>query len=117
MARQSQAGNDVLVMALAGYEAEKKRIDAAIADLQSRLGRKGPKASSGAVSSASSRKRVLSESARERIAEAQKKRWAAFKKGPAAKKTKRVLSPEGRARIIEATKRRWAAQRKASVSE
>lgn len=68
----------------------------------------------------------MSAAARQRIALAQKKRWAAFNaaKGgtsakatkaakPAPKPAKRALSAEGRARIIAATKKRWAAFRKA----
>ena len=63
-------------------------------------------------------KRTMSAAARERIAQAQKKRWAAYKadhgaKSTATKPQKRVISAEGRARIIAATKKRWAAYRKA----
>ena len=61
----------------------------------------------------------MSDAGRQRIAEAQRKRWAALKKNKpasasAAPKHKRVLSAEGRKRIIEATKKRWAAYRKAA---
>ena len=63
----------------------------------------------------------MSVAARKRIADAQRKRWAAVKKGAASeavasapKKAKRRLSPEGRRRIIEATKKRWAAVRAAA---
>ena len=78
-------------------------------------------------------KRVMSPSARARIAEAQRKRWAATKKTNAvtpakatkkaakeaspvkAKKAapkkvvKRSMSPEARARIADAQRKRWAA--------
>jgi hypothetical protein len=66
-------------------------------------------------------KRMMSAEARERIAAAQRLRWAKAKgEKPAAAakpaktgKKKRNLSPEGRARIAAAQKARWAA-RKAS---
>jgi hypothetical protein len=65
-------------------------------------------------------KRTMSPEAREKIAAAQRARWAKSKgtsaavaKAPAAtsKKKKRKLSPEGRARIVAALKARWAAKR------
>ncbi len=67
-------------------------------------------------------KRRLSAEGRRRIAEAARKRWAAFHKTAgtvkrsAAKPRKRRLSPEGRKRIIEAAKRRWAANRAADAA-
>jgi hypothetical protein len=79
-------------------------------------------ASSELVSvSPSNGRRAMSAAARKRISDAQRKRWAAEKKGAATKaaaaapkKAKRRLSPEGRRRIIEATKKRWAAVRAAA---
>ena len=75
----------------------------------------------------------MSPEAREKIAAAQRARWAKSKgsiidvvspldtlnkasKGKAAKpaKKKRKLSPEGRARIVAALKARWAAKKRAS---
>jgi hypothetical protein len=72
-----------LEAALVGYQAEAARISAAIADLQKRLGKRGgtgdvpgpfPKAP------AAHKKHRISAEGRARIAEAQKKRWAAAKK-------------------------------------
>jgi hypothetical protein len=68
-------------------------------------------------------KRTMSPSARARIAEAQKSRWAKVKQAkpeapgeakPSAKllKKKRAMSPEARARIVAAQKARWAKFRK-----
>lgn len=71
-------------------------------------------------------KRTMSPEARERIAAAQRARWAKSKgaatgssteASPAAKpakrgKKKRTMSPEARARIVAAQKRRWAAFKK-----
>jgi hypothetical protein len=60
-------------------------------------------------------KRIMSASARERIAEAQRKRWAKVKGGkpsnkPAAK-PKRTMSSEAKARIAAAQRARWAKTR------
>jgi hypothetical protein len=60
-------------------------------------------------------KRTMSPEGRERVAAAQRARWAKSKatSKPVTKATKRVLSPEGRARIVAALKARHAANRKA----
>ena len=50
----------------------------------------------------------MSAEGRARIGEAQRKRWAAKKRGG-----KRAISAEGRARIAEAARRMWAAKRAA----
>ena len=64
----------------------------------------------------------MSQAGRERIAAAQRARWAASKKSadaPASEKRrvarrpkKRVMSAEARERIAEAQRKRWAATRK-----
>ncbi len=65
------------------------------------------------------KKRTMSKSARAKIAEAQRARWAQLKKGrtakpmaqtekPAGKKKKGKMSAAGRANIIAAQKKRWA---------
>jgi hypothetical protein len=53
----------------------------------------------------------MSAAARERIATAQRKRWAAYHKGQKAPAQKRQLSPAARKRIADATRKRWAAYR------
>lgn len=95
MARPSSTIQDPVLLsaALEGFELQKKRIDEQIASIRAALsGRKvvisssdvavsaAPSAPSSSASS-SRRKRVLSEEARLRIAAAQKKRWANFRKG------------------------------------
>src|SRR5690242_6144578 len=113
----ARADNDLLAMALVGYEAEKSKIEATIREIQTQLGHRGPGrptvTADGAVAPA---KRVLSASARRKIAAAQRKRWAEVKKGQAqaAAPKKRKLSAAGRRAIIAATKKRWAAVRKAA---
>lgn len=84
-----------LSAALEGLELQKQRIEEQIAMVRSLLGQQGGRStaakSKGAAtksepsvaplsSSKPSKKRVLSASARKRIAEAQKKRWAEFRK-------------------------------------
>jgi hypothetical protein len=108
---------EIVTAAIAGFEQQKKRIDAQIAELRQML---SPGAADGAAP-APNRRRRMSAAARARIATAQRKRWAAAGKqagtaplaAPARKKRK--LSAAGRKAIIEATKRRWAALRHAQA--
>jgi hypothetical protein len=98
-------------MALAGYEAERVKINAAMAELRARLERHPD-------GQPAQKTRTLSAAARKRMAAAQRKRWAEFKRsqqtgGSEAKVTKeRKLSAAARKRIAEAQRKRWAAQRK-----
>jgi len=116
MAIRASAQTDLLAMALVGYEREKAKIETTIAEIRAQLGLRGPgrpKAVS-AIAGTAPGKRTLSASARKRIAEAQRKRWAAIKGTKAQAKPKRRLSAAGRRAIIEATKKRWAAFHKAA---
>jgi hypothetical protein len=111
--------SEILTAALAGFEEQKKRIDAQIADLRQMSN--GP-STDGATPEASKPRRKMSAAARRRIAAAQRKRWAASRNQsgraseavPAPARKKRKLSAAGKRRIIEATKRRWAAFRAAA---
>ena len=93
MARISGApSREILEAALQGLESQRERLDEQISEVRSMLGSRGPgrppasakKATSNAGSdekpSGRRGKRVLSPEARKRIAAAQKKRWAAFRK-------------------------------------
>ena len=110
---------EVITAAIDGFEEQKKRINAQIAELRQML--TGGVSSDGAdLSRATTRRRRMSAAARARIAAAQRKRWAAQRTaGPesgtssAPVRKKRKLSAAGRKAIIEATKRRWAAVRAA----
>ena len=104
---------ETLTAAIAGFEQQKKRLNAQIEELRQML---NPRTSNGSAPTAVRRR--MSVAARARIAAAQRKRWAAARKqsGPTsstapARKT-RKMSAAGRKAIIEATKRRWAAFRK-----
>lgn len=79
---------EILEAALHGLESQKQKLDDQIAQVRSLLGRRAgrpPKSLSGSISNTNGgqpvhRKRILSDEARKRIAAAQKKRWAAFRK-------------------------------------
>src|SRR5580704_3275203 len=92
--------NEILAAAIEGFEAQKARLDARIAEIRQKLSGGASEAPASSAAPASGRKRrKMSAAARKRIADAQKKRWAAVRKesaAPAAKveapKTKRRLS-------------------------
>jgi hypothetical protein len=120
--------NTLLEMAIVGYQREVARTSAKIADIKAQLGQVGPgrpKATVATVTAtdhaAPAKRRIMSKSARARIAAAQKARWAAQKKQQAqpatsAKPKKRKMSAAGLKAIREATKKRWAAYRKTHKS-
>ena len=91
----------VLEMALVGYQLERSRIEAAIAEIQDELGQ-GDSSRSGSTATASTepktpRKKRFSAAARKRMAAAQKKRWQLLKaKKAPAKKTKPTAAPKRR---------------------
>lgn len=89
MAKTLAAPNqEILEAALQGLEAQRQKLDEQISQVRSLLGGRSAgrpaKAAGGHTPSARAetgqRKRVLSPEARKRIAAAQKKRWAAFRK-------------------------------------
>src|SRR5579872_122022 len=116
---------DVLNAALHGLEAQKQSIEQHIEQVRSMLGlargRRGrpPKSEAATLTESAGtatprKRRGFSAETRARMAEAQRKRYAATKKANATPPQqvapkKRKLSAAGRKRIIEATKRRWAA--------
>ena len=114
--------NEILAAAIEGFQAQKQRLDAQIAELRQLL--TGGSAELAATPEPMRKRRKISAAARKRMAEAQRKRWASAKKEsgiaaetakPAAKRPKRKLSAAGRQRIIDATKKRWAAVRAAAA--
>lgn len=91
MAKLSSGPNrEILEAALQGLEAQKQKLDEQITQVRAMLGGRGGRPSKSAQTSNAGaataspatgrRKRVLSAEARKRIAAAQKKRWAAFRK-------------------------------------
>ena len=110
---QPKLTDEILAAALEGYEAQKTRIDAQIAEIRSMLG--------GGRTDATP-KRKVSASARRRMARAQKLRWKKIKQGSeaaqaATAKPKRHMSASARKRIAAAQKKRWAAVKKAAVAK
>ncbi|MGD0778307.1 MAG: hypothetical protein ABSC05_36455 [Candidatus Solibacter sp.] len=105
---------EIATAAIEGFEQQKRRIDAQIAELRTMLpgGRTEPAAT---LEAPKGKRRKLSAAARKRIGDAQRKRWAESKGAsqPAAAsnapKRKRKLSAAGRRAISTATKKRWAA--------
>src|SRR5436190_17623944 len=94
----------IIAAAIEGFEAQKLQIDSQIAELRGMLhGRNS--GSSSTTAEPKRHRRKMSAAGRKRIAEAQRKRWAALKstKAPAsskASKPKRKLSAAGRRAII-----------------
>jgi hypothetical protein len=116
---------DVLNAALHGLEAQKQTIEQHIETVRSLLGiradgskRRGrpPKSAATAATESAAptarKRRRFSAATRARMAEAQRKKYAAAREvseAPPSKAVakKRKLSAAGRKRIIEATKKRW----------
>ena len=78
---------DFIAAAIAGYEFQKDQIESKIAELQAILSG-GRRIVAGGKLETPKRKRRLSAAARKRIADAQKKRWAAYRK-----RSKQALEP------------------------
>lgn len=87
MPKTSNSGADpaLLTAALEGLELQRRRIEQQIEQVKSLLGRRRAPAAAGMEERpASSGKRDLSPAARKRIALAQKRRWAEYRKNKAA---------------------------------
>ena len=107
--------NEIITAAILGFEEQKHKLDAQIAELRTML--PGGNAETTPEPATRRPRRKMSAAGRRAIAEAQRKRWAAAKgksETPKASKPKRKLSEAGRAAIVAATKRRWAPKRAAA---
>jgi hypothetical protein len=105
--------SEIITAAIEGFESQRKRLDLQITELRGMLNGGRPRP---AAESQIGRRRKVSAAARKRMAEAQRKRWAAAKGAsePAMAqptKRKRRLSAAGRAAIVAALKKRWALKR------
>jgi hypothetical protein len=117
---KTKLDSDMLAAAIEGLQAHKKRIDERITEVRQLM--TGGSAKSAATPEPRRKRRKVSAAGRKRMAEAQRKRWAARKQSGAAPKAakaeamkpKRKLSAAGRKRIVEATKKRWALVRAAA---
>jgi hypothetical protein len=78
---------EILAAAIEGFEVQKRRIDARIAELRAMLDG-GPRDTAAAPEAPKRKRRKMSAAGRRAISEATKKRWAAFHAAKeAAKKT------------------------------
>jgi hypothetical protein len=112
----------IILAAIAGFEAQKSQIDSQIADLRSMLD--GHRTTQPTVQSETSKPRKKRSAAiRRKMALAQRARYAKLKKGSeptqavAAVPKKRVMSASARKRIAAAQKARWAKIKKSTAKE
>jgi hypothetical protein len=103
---QKQIGSSVLEMALVGYQAELQKITANMSAIRKQLGVRG-NGSPRVIATRKSSHHRMTTAGRKHIADAQKKRWAAFhaKHKAAAKPAKvaapkRKLSPAAKAKLV-----------------
>jgi hypothetical protein len=109
----------ILEAAIAGFEAQKQKIDLQIAGLRAML--TGAPGVPAAVEKAGKAKRKFSAAALKRMREAQQRRWAKVRgestapaeAAPKSAKPKRKISAAGRRAIAEAQRKRWAATKAA----
>jgi len=73
-----------LEAALEGLDLQRKRIEEHIAQVKAMLGGKKVSVGAGPAPAKAARRRVLSPAARKRIATAQKKRWAEYRRKQSA---------------------------------
>jgi hypothetical protein len=109
----------MIAAAIAGFEEEKRQIDAQIAELRAMGRESGPVTPEPVSESGKPPRRKMSAASRKKMALAQQKRWAAKKvesepEPAVAAKPKRKLSAAGKKRIIAATKKYWAEKRAAA---
>jgi peptidoglycan hydrolase CwlO-like protein len=120
--------NTIIEAAIAGFEAQKKDIDAQIAELRGMLtGTAETPGETAAVAPAIKGRRKFSAAARKRMREAQQARWAKIRaeSAPATKtvakpavraaKPKGGVTAAGRKKLSIAMKKRWAAKKAAAA--
>lgn len=121
MAYTKQSDQELLQAALVGYQHQYAVLGERIAEITRQIGGRAGESAAADVA----RPRRMSASARRRIGEAQRKRWAAQREvtgtpAPAkvsGRRKKRNMSAEGKARIAEATRKRWEAFRAAKAAK
>jgi cell division septum initiation protein DivIVA len=116
--------DEIINAAIDGFTAQKAQLSQRIAELRAMLNGGSPQAAA-AAEPAPRKRRKFSATARRRMREAQRLRWAKIRgesEGAAysttrAIKPKRRISEEGMKRIVAATKRRWRLQRAAAKAK
>jgi hypothetical protein len=112
----------MIAAAIAGFEEQKRQIDAEIAELRGVGKESGLATAEPATEMAKPPRRKISAASRKKMALAQQKRWAAKRgesvpetpKAPVAKKARRKMSAATKANMIAAIKKRWAEKRAAA---
>jgi len=116
MPRQTLLTDRVLLQAaLDGLESQRQRVEDQIAEIRTRLGRRGPgRPKKVAATTSPTKRHPISASGRKRIAAAQRKRWAEAKEAQKPEQPKEAAKPAGKKRTVSAaTRKRMAAgQRK-----
>jgi hypothetical protein len=111
----------ILEMALIGYEAERIRIEARIAEIQADLRGVGVRSTDPGAAAEAKPKRKMSARARKAIADAQKKRWASFRAAKQAEKRKtggkRTLSSSAKANLVANLQKARAAKAARKTAE
>jgi hypothetical protein len=109
----------IIEAAIDGFEAQKQRIDAQIAELRTMLN--GGPPTRAAEPKPGKGRRKISPEALQRMREGQQRRWAKVRVestpavvAPNVAKPKRKLSAAGRRNIVKALKKRWAAKKAAN---
>jgi hypothetical protein len=122
---------EIITAAIDGFEAQKTRIDAQIAELRALLPGGATKTATSATTEPKSQRkhRKFSPDAIRRMREAQQRRWTKLRgeseapapvtapapvAAPAPAKAKHKLSAAGRAAIVAALKKRWAEKKAAA---
>jgi len=112
MPKTTTIDHSVLEMALVGYELERSRIEAAIADIQAELGQSVARDSTATATTTDEpktpRKKRFSAAARRRMAAAQRKRWQLLKakKAEAAKPKHKTAAKRKTATVTASRKQR-----------
>src|SRR6266571_3287302 len=111
---------EIIIAAIAGFEAQKDKLDSRIAEIRSMLD--GGRTQATAPTETGRPRKKFSAATRRKMAAAQRARFAKLKKGSeptqavAAKpKKRRKMSAAGRKRIAAAQRARWAKIKKAAA--
>jgi len=109
---------EIILAAIDGFQSQKAKIDAQIAELRAMLPGGSTKPATTPEYPKGTR-RKMSAAVRQRMKEGQQRRWAKIRgeseatsaATPEATKPKRKLSAAGKAAIVAALKKRWAAKK------
>jgi hypothetical protein len=109
---------EIIIAAIAGFEAQKDKLDSRIAEIRSMLD--GGRTQATASTETGRPRKKFSAATRRKMAAAQRARYAKLKKGSeptqaVAAKPKRKMSASARKRIAAAQRARWAKIKKAAA--